>query len=332
MPCLINVINDIMSDFSKEIYRQSKVLSRRFILGKGTILLVSAYKNSQLAEISLSLFDTDPKQIGKMPKWKGMTQAVGTLSDQKEVCPFISFKQSEDYDQTIFLTIMQDIVDSVADIDNKYMLATLKEVLGKWSVFFQFEKEYVLSENAQQGLYAELYVLEQMMEEDIAGTIDGWTGCNAESHDFYIGKNALEIKSSSLKGPDKIKISNEYQLDDIGIHGKLYLMYLKLKKSEVHGESLPDIVERIMSKLSTVQKNTFQSKLLKVGYLYQLPELYIFHFVVKDEMCYIVKDGFPRIIKQNIPKGIGAVSYSVSLDACEKFVITIESFFKGVAD
>lgn len=196
--------------------------------------------------------------------------------------------------------------------------------------FFEFEKNYVLSDSVQQGLYGELYVLEKIISLKGSNIIDCWTGCNAETHDFYLGEDALEVKSSSAKGPEKIKISNEYQLDDTGVVGRLFLMYLKMRKSEIYGETLPVIVERILSKLTSVEKMKFQNKLFKVGYLYQLPELYTVHFTVNDENCYKVVEGFPRITKHNISKGIGAVNYIVSLDACESFLITVETFYKGV--
>lgn len=330
MLCLINIYNDILSDFQKSVYSNSNALSRRFELKGKTIILVSAYKSSGLAEISLSIYNNNPDSVGKLPKWKGMNEHVGIIRDNQSDRLFVSFKQSEDYDRKIYFTIMQDIVDSIEFVIEKDMLFTLRETLIKWSVFFEFEKNYVLSDSVQQGLYGELYVLEKIISLKGSNIIDCWTGCNAETHDFYLGEDALEVKSSSAKGPEKIKISNEYQLDDTGVVGRLFLMYLKMRKSEIYGETLPVIVERILSKLTSVEKMKFQNKLFKVGYLYQLPELYTVHFTVNDENCYKVVEGFPRITKHNISKGIGAVNYIVSLDACESFLITVETFYKGV--
>ena len=147
---------------------------------------------------------------------------------------------------------------------------------------------------------------------------------------FILEKMRVEIKSSSAKGPEKVKISNEYQLDDSGVMGLLYLLYLSIKKSEVDGEMLPEIVERIMIQLDCSQKEMFKEKLLKVGYVYSMPELYTYHFRVREESCFMVKGNFPRITPKNIHKGIGAVEYVVSLDACRSYMIEIESFYKGV--
>lgn len=330
MICLINVFDDILKDFHKEEYVNSKVLSRRFELKGKIVLLVTSYKSLELAEISLSISENDVDKTSKLPKWKGMLQKVERIRDNQIDKLFISFKQSEEYDKKIYLTILQDIVESINEVEEKNVLYVLENVLNKWKTFFEFENNYVLSENAQQGLYGELYILEKMILQKGSELVNCWTGCNSEVHDFYLGKDALEVKSSSLKGPEKIKISNEYQLDDSGITGKLYLMYIKMRKSEVYGENLPKIVNRIMEKLPDNEKIFFLNKLLKVGYLYQLPELYTVYFNVYDENCYIVEEGFPRITTKNICKGIGSVDYIVSLDACEPFLITIENFYKGV--
>ena len=61
-----------------------------------------------------------------------------------------------------------------------------------------------------------------------------------------------------------------------------------------------------------------------------MPELYTYHFRVREESCFMVKGNFPRITPKNIRKGIGAVEYVVSLDACRSYMIEIESFYKGV--
>ncbi len=331
MICLINVFNDIMADFEKSQYANSTVLSRSFILKGKTILIISAYKNSRSCQIRFLISsDMKPVTLKKLPKWKGMQQKIGTIYDEGISKQFLEFKQLDDYDKKIFFIVMQDIVDSVDNASNEEIVLPIKEVLNKWNIFFQFEKDYVLAENVQQGLYGELYILEKVIVLKGENVINCWTGCNAETHDFYFGKDALEVKSSSAKGPDNVKISNEYQLDDTGLLGTLYLMYLKMKKSEVDGESLPAIVERIANVLSTNMRLNFYNKLLKVGYLYQMPELYTAHFKTREESCYSVEEGFPRITTKTISKGIGAVDYTVSLDACNSFLITVESFYKGV--
>lgn len=331
MISLTNILEDIKNDFVKEQYRNSIVLTRRFVLAKGNVISVSMNKNTDLCGIGIDIPDeTTYEELNSLPKWKGMEGKDNIVTEKTGTKRVLSFEQLEGYDQTIFVNVMKDVCDNLEFVDKRGGVSTIKYTLQKWSVFFQFEKDYVLSANVQQGLYSELTVLEKMIKKNGNKALAYWTGYNSESHDFYIGKDAVEIKSSSAKGPEKVKISNEYQLDDSGVMGLLYLLYLSIKKSEVDGEMLPEIVERIMIQLDCSQKKMFKEKLLKVGYVYSMPELYTYHFRVREESCFMVKGNFPRITPKNIHKGIGAVEYVVSLDACRSYMIEIESFYKGV--
>ncbi len=330
MISLTNILEDIKNDFVKEQYRNSIVLTRRFVLAKGNVISVSMNKNTDLCGIGIDIPDeTTYEELNSLPKWKGMEGKDNIVTEKTGTKRVLSFEQLEGYDQTIFVNVMKDVCDNLEFVDKRGGVSTIKYTLQKWSVFFQFEKDYVLSANVQQGLYSELTVLEKMIKKNGNKALAYWTGYNSESHDFY-RKDAVEIKSSSAKGPEKVKISNEYQLDDSGVMGLLYLLYLSIKKSEVDGEMLPEIVERIMIQLDCSQKEMFKEKLLKVGYVYSMPELYTYHFRVREESCFMVKGNFPRITPKNIHKGIGAVEYVVSLDACRSYMIEIESFYKGV--
>lgn len=331
MISLINVLEDIKKDFSKEPYISSAILTRRFVLTKGNILTVSLKRNTFLCEIGVEIpEETTLEELNSLPKWKGMEERDNLLLENDETKRVLSFEQLDGYDQAIFVNVMQDVCNNLDLVEKTGCVSSIKRTLQKWSVFFQFEKDYVLSANVQQGLYSELCVLEKMIKLNGDKALEYWTGYNAEAHDFYIGKDAVEIKSSSAKGPEKVRISNEYQLDDTGVIGMLYLLYMKMKKSEADGEMLPEIVERIMQQLDCSQKESFKEKLLKVGYVYSMPQLYTYHFRVRDESCFVVKDNFPRITSKNVSKGIGAVEYVVSLDACRSYMIEMESFYKGV--
>lgn len=331
MISLINVLEDIKNDFVKEQYRNSIVLTRRFVLAKGNVIYVSLNRNTDLCEIGIDIIEeTTYGELNSIPKWKGMEGKDNIVSDKTGTKRVLSFEQLDGYDQAIFANVMQDVCENLEFVDKSNCISTIKCTLQKWSVFFQFEKDYILSANVQQGLYSELSVLEKMIKKSGNKALAYWTGYNSESHDFYIGKNAVEVKSSSAKGPEKVKISNEYQLDDTGVIGLLYLLYISIKKSEMDGERLPEIVERIMIQLDYSQKEIFKERLLKVGYVHSMPEIYTYHFRIREESCFMVKDNFPRITPKNVSKGIGAVEYVVSLDSCRSYMIEIESFYKGV--
>ena len=329
---LINVFKDINKDFQKPQYQNSKILSRRFVFRNGCAVLVNLLKENDLSEVGFLLPDDyDIRELKDIPRWKGMEQRLSVVTENGISKQYLFFSQLQGYEQHIFSIVMEDILSIINECEDfNKLVSIMRLVLNKWSNFFQNEKEFILSDNKQQGLYGELYVLEKLIEIRGVNALYCWTGPNAEVHDFYIDSDAVEVKSSSAKGPEQISISNEYQLDDSGLMGKLFLMYIKLKKSIADGETLSDIVDRIINRFSSTGKTEFIDKLFKAGYIYQCPELYTVHFMVRDENCYEVKEEFPRIIERNISKGIGNVNYMLSLDACHQFQITIESFYEEV--
>lgn len=79
---LTNVYNDIIGDFVKEQYKESKVLSRRFEFKDNVVMLISVYKNSQLCEVSVGIDDNVTSGfLNSMPKWKGMEERMSELYD-----------------------------------------------------------------------------------------------------------------------------------------------------------------------------------------------------------------------------------------------------------
>lgn len=73
---LTNVYNDIIGDFVKEQYKESKVLSRRFEFKDNVVMLISVYKKSQLCEVSVAIDDNVTSVfLNSMPKWKGWKNA-----------------------------------------------------------------------------------------------------------------------------------------------------------------------------------------------------------------------------------------------------------------
>ena len=78
---------------------------------------------------------------------------------------------------------------------------------------FSFDKDYVLSDNVQQGLYGELYLLDKLIYIKRAKKLlKCWTGCNSETHDFYCGIDAVEV---SLKKQEARVDADLFVTDDM---------------------------------------------------------------------------------------------------------------------
>ena len=121
---LTNVYNDIIGDFVKEQYKESKVLSRRFEFKDKVVMLISVYKNSQLCEVSVAIDDNVTSVfLNSMPKWKGMEERMSELyDDNNRKRKFLSFKQMEDFDKKIYFIVMQDIIDTLYESSKNEIL------------------------------------------------------------------------------------------------------------------------------------------------------------------------------------------------------------------
>ena len=178
-----------------------------------------------------------------------------------------------------------------------------------------------MSLERQQGLYGELLFLEECLEELGESAVSHWAGSNDETHDFYIASNAVEVKTTGTQAPYFAHISSEYQLDNSDVPGKLFLRFYAFRKSQSTGEKLSEIIARIRQHLFASQNvlQQFNTKVQKYGYLAEAAEHYSTGYFVRDHYYFGVTEGFPRIIKKEIPAGITALSYAVGVSQCIPF-------------
>lgn len=66
---------------------------------------------------------------------------------------------------------------------------------------FAADKELVMSEERQQGLYGELLFLGECLDSQGVGAVSHWAGSEDETHDFYFGPHAVEVKTTSAQAP-----------------------------------------------------------------------------------------------------------------------------------
>ena len=308
-------------------------LARRLRMSNDIVLIFAVDK----IEYSLELYiqaDEVPKN-NAFPHWKGIEIGVASLPEYSDdIAEYVLLKQTYQSEIHIFQVVIEDIKQALEALeDSKEMIFCLATVLAKWRNFFLLEKDIRLSQEREQGLLGELIFLKQLL--DICGyeAITYWTGCNDETHDFYIKGNAVEVKTTAQKSPYKIAISSEYQLDAKDVLNNLYLQFFALRKSESDGFTLPEAVHNIEDALASDVKSLqqFEQKLQKYGYLKACEEMYQTGYFIRESGLYIVNSDFPRIEKSELNAGISNVTYAVSIDMCQKFLIpdAIKSILKG---
>ncbi|MBN3725171.1 PD-(D/E)XK motif protein [Burkholderia sp. Ac-20379] len=136
---------------------------------------------------------------------------------------------------------LQEVFD---DVEPLFELALLRSALGE---------EHII------GLLGELLCLEALLDtvanrtETWSAVLDMWRGHEAGQRDFVIGSTSLEIKTTQLEssthaisGMHQIEVSERYPSED-----RLMLLSFGLVSAIQEGQTLPDVVQRILNRLNS---------------------------------------------------------------------------------
>jgi hypothetical protein len=266
--------------------------------------------------------------IENLSRFRGLEISLAVTSiGQFKNEEFLKLTQSIPNTDNIFELVISDICDKIIAIQNKQNLNTiLSKVLNEWKIFFEKQENEILSTAAQIGLIGELFFLRDYLFQkySFSESLVYWTGADKTNHDFQILNNAVEIKTTSGKQHKKFTISSERQLDNIGLEH----LYLSLFSLNIHinmpDRTLPALIHELYAQMQDdpIATFQFQIKLAKYGYNEAFAEKYTIGFSLTDVKFYEVTEGFPRLLQNNLPDGIGDLKYSVVVAACSPFEIT----------
>lgn len=236
----------------------------------------------------------------------------------------------------IFSTLCEDLINKIADVtDESSLVKNLIKRLEKWHFLFEKVRRQGLSQEAQRGLYGELFFLRKFLNksEGEEHCINSWRGTEKAVQDFQYSDWAVETKTTSGKNHQKIMIANERQLDT-SLVPNIYLIHLSLEVRENHGETLNHIVEELSEILSEspAAQSMFKLKLLEAGYFIQNHDEYKeIGYSIRQENIYRITDDFPRIIENMIPPGVGDVRYSLILSTNDSWIIDEKQLFDQIS-
>lgn len=303
--------------------KQQRVLVSRLILSNELTELHLAVDSKGLKRyLLIRMPDNWSRDTSDMPKWKGVI--IGSMSGAERPVEhkFLVIEQAEGSSSEVFGALISNVCNSISKPDTKDILSVLISRLEKWKYFFEERGLTGLSSEAQQGLFGELYFLRGYLTPSLglSQAIHSWNITRRAIHDFQIGGDAIEIKTSSAKQHLKFHVSSEKQLDTEGLES-LHVVVITLSVIESRGETLPQIVADLRSKLSEYPSTqlVFEDKLIDEGYLDIHDQNYKNGYTVTDIKTYRIQEGFPRILPEDLEEGVGDVTYSVVLSACEKF-------------
>ncbi len=219
----------------------------------------------------------------------------------------------------VFATLAPDVLDSVlaaetdADAVERFMSR-----IQRWQSFLRDFDPEGLSEEAQRGLFGELWLLEQLLDEGLSGAlvVSRWRGPKKDAHDFQLPAAAVEVKTTKAATPRGIRISNVKQLDDRGLP-MLLLFLLQVEESASAELSLPELVDRLRTRLNEACRRELDDSLFRAGYSdQQFVDAAPCRYTMRRERWFHVAGDFPRLLEPDLPDGVVEVRFTVDLTAC----------------
>lgn len=317
----MTLTHDIYEELFSSFEDNKKQISKRYDIEKQYLIYAASKKN----KIRHLYFIINLDEFDSIPMCNGIEIEVVRLPEYDTDSYYCNLTQAQGSESYIFETIVEDIRLKLYEKPTTAISTIVSVTLRKWKEFFAKNREIIMTPERQQGLYGELRFLEYLVRLKGEKAVNCWTGCNYETHDFYVDGNAVEIKTTSTKAPYKMHISSEYQLDDNEVDGKLLIKFYAFRKSEADGEKLTEIIARIRDILKNNPHalSKFNEKLEEYGYFDIVSEKYSMGYSDRMEVAYAVCDEFPRIISKELMRGVSNCTYDISVDQCIDYTVEV---------
>lgn len=322
-------IENIWVELESDTSNHSGLLYKRYsaeVLPDVFIALKAPEKLRCIAFRISVTFSFDENQWNKLKDIKIETLPNERDKTKKFLLILLLNKQHKD----IFSTLCEDLIFGVSEVSTEQsLLEKLIERLVKWQSLFEKVGKQGLTDEAQRGLYGEIYFLRFFLNNTLNKNycIKSWLGPEKSIQDFQYSNWAVEVKTTHGNNHQKIHITSERQLDDTIIE-KIFLFHLSLDVRVGNGESLNILIDEVSELLNenTMASNLFNLKLLQSGY-YELHRILYEErgYTIRQENLYRVSGNFPRITENQIPIGVGDVKYSIVLSESEEWRINQET-------
>ena len=238
---------------------------------------------------------------------------------------FLVLNKKEDWQ--IFHTLCEDLISITHKYDNDEAMISAVEVrLKRWQQLLRYERNIVLSLEAQMGLFSELLTLKEILvsKVGIEQSIVSWVGADFDKQDFLLANAIIEVKSYRTSKSPIVHISSLQQL--YSDKEPLYLLTYGLTQAD-NGLSIDTLVQdiyKLLENKSAQLRDIFDNRLIEYGFIPELIESSLFKFIVDKRKVFYISDEFPKILPQSVSSQILTVKYSIDLLQCSGFEIDIE--------
>ena len=268
----------------------------------------------------LRVGDNSLRELPEVPDSRGVNvRVVSREAGGDEVVLTLTQSQHKD----IFDLLVRDLVGEAERPRNEREgLIRFLARLSDWQQLLRRLEPRGLSQEAQQGLWGELWALREVVSP-VAGmrrAVDGWRGPMGTDQDFQLGAICIEVKTSTAASLDRLNISGERQLE-VPEDVDLILLGLSLDGRAGHGETLAQMIESVRNAASkSGSLHSVDLRLDLCGYERDYETLYSdIGYTVRSLHPFRVEEGFPRIVASELRTGISDVRYLLSTASCGEF-------------
>jgi hypothetical protein len=181
----------------------------------------------------------------------------------------------------------------------------------------------LLSEEAQTGLFGELWLLDRVLSAQGPAALDAWVGPEGHAHDFRLGEAEFEVKTTS--GPRRVHTINGTGQLQPSAGSRLFLLSLRLTDAGAGGHTLTEMVATVRDRLGSdgERRAKFYDKLGVVHYRDEDAAHYPRRRKLRAAAALIeVMDGVPRLTDEALaavdprfaPERLGQITYDIDVE------------------
>lgn len=234
-------------------------------------------------------------------------------------------------DQDIFSSLCKTLINTLSPVvDPAIALSVAMTHIKRWKAFLAAKIKRLLSPDEIRGLFGELLFLRTLYLEHLPEkmAMDSWCGIQGLHQDFIFGNNSVEIKTLSGRENNSVRISSENQLESLS--DNLFLIIYRINEipDSESSLSLNELVQLIESELTDADViESFSENLSGFGYI-PVPEYDKPKLLMVSSQTYRVTEGFPCLVRTQLPEGITRVSYEIELEKIIPFIVDQEQIFR----
>ncbi|GAA4896231.1 PD-(D/E)XK motif protein [Streptomonospora salina] len=261
------------------------------------------------------------RAVGKLPRAAGLEMNLSAVSRlEYELQVVLTANDLRE----VFNPLVTDVAETVRESSGAAeALTAAVDRFERWQELLRAVSREGLSPDSRRGLVGELLVLRTHFLPVLAeaDAVEAWTGPSGAHQDFQTRGGAVEVKTSTAKRPQSVRIAGERQLDDTGTPALMLALALVDERRGGSGESLNRIVDGVRDAItSPAVRAWLEGRLIQAGYLPSRRDLYQEpRYTLRDLKFWHVRGDFPRIVEADLRKGVGDCAYHVSTSGLDGY-------------